>query len=331
MMKTVVELHDDKRIEYIDIAKGILITLVVLGHSEFKYRDIIYWFHMPAFFIISGLLYKKRSLNLLKLAKKIFIPYLSFSIINIPVLYLTDTRFNGLQGIFNLIGKHIYSGKDLDGVFWFIPVFFLTKTIFDFLYKHTKTRYFGIIIVSFYVIAHMISIYLFPAANHTNVPQYLVLPWDIDVVLITIWYYFIGVKLKNYINKINTEKMLYYSGMFCALFIVINKLYGINYCLDIKYSYYKFLVLDTVIPVLFTLFILSLSSKIPFKDVRLILAYLGRKSLYIMYLHIAFNSLLMIEVNYEYTVYTLLGVLLPLAFSKLVESSRYSKLLFNGD
>ena len=51
-----------KRIEWIDIAKGIGIILVVIGHiSQIEVlNDIIYSFHMPLFFIISGYLYKRK-------------------------------------------------------------------------------------------------------------------------------------------------------------------------------------------------------------------------------------------------------------------------------
>lgn len=47
-----------KRLDYIDRAKGILIILMVIGHvwqSGFLF-DVIYAFHMPAFFVISGIL-----------------------------------------------------------------------------------------------------------------------------------------------------------------------------------------------------------------------------------------------------------------------------------
>ena len=56
----------EKRIEYIDIAKGIGILLVIIGHAfrdemrvesglaEFVYQ-LVYFFHMPLFFVISGL------------------------------------------------------------------------------------------------------------------------------------------------------------------------------------------------------------------------------------------------------------------------------------
>lgn len=52
-----------ERIGYIDIAKGILIILVVLGHITtfphaitYGIKAVITSFHMPAFFIISGIL-----------------------------------------------------------------------------------------------------------------------------------------------------------------------------------------------------------------------------------------------------------------------------------
>lgn len=58
----------NKRLEYIDIVKGIGIFLMVLGHSysEDNASLIIKWlysFHMPLFFIVSGVLYGIRYNN----------------------------------------------------------------------------------------------------------------------------------------------------------------------------------------------------------------------------------------------------------------------------
>lgn len=49
-----------KRIIWIDWAKAILIYLMVVGHClPVKWQGtLIYAFHMPAFFVISGYLYK---------------------------------------------------------------------------------------------------------------------------------------------------------------------------------------------------------------------------------------------------------------------------------
>ena len=56
-----------KRINWIDQAKGIGILLVVIGHMNIPQdlSKIIFSFHMPLFFFISGYLYneKKYSVN----------------------------------------------------------------------------------------------------------------------------------------------------------------------------------------------------------------------------------------------------------------------------
>ena len=54
------------RIEWIDIAKGIGIILVVIGHNFSDGENIIYlrkWiysFHMPLFFLLSGILFSAK-------------------------------------------------------------------------------------------------------------------------------------------------------------------------------------------------------------------------------------------------------------------------------
>lgn len=53
-----------ERENWIDIARGIGILLVILGHMSVA-RRAIYSFHMPLFFFISGFLYKKRNFSAL--------------------------------------------------------------------------------------------------------------------------------------------------------------------------------------------------------------------------------------------------------------------------
>ncbi len=68
----------NKRITYLDLAKGILIITVVLSHSPFKFAPYMYWFHMPAFFIISGILHKQNIDFKIQLLN-FYIPYYFFS------------------------------------------------------------------------------------------------------------------------------------------------------------------------------------------------------------------------------------------------------------
>ena len=56
----------NKRIEWIDIARGIAILFVIIGHSLGNYfssyfANLIYVFHMPIFFVLSGYLYRRKN------------------------------------------------------------------------------------------------------------------------------------------------------------------------------------------------------------------------------------------------------------------------------
>jgi fucose 4-O-acetylase-like acetyltransferase len=71
-----------KKIEWIDIAKGFGILTVVAGHIyEGDIRRIIFIFHMPLFFFISGYLFKP-DLNRMHYFKKksyhLLVPYIAF-------------------------------------------------------------------------------------------------------------------------------------------------------------------------------------------------------------------------------------------------------------
>lgn len=72
-----------KRIAWIDWAKFILIWLMVWGHCFLtgEPRQFIYAFHMPAFFIISGYLYKQHDWR--QTTKAFGIPVLFFLLLNL--------------------------------------------------------------------------------------------------------------------------------------------------------------------------------------------------------------------------------------------------------
>ena len=73
-----------KRIEWLDIAKGIGIFLVVYAHARAPYNSYIYNFHMPFFFLISGILYKSGGdvkTYILKKVKTLYIPFAGWNLI----------------------------------------------------------------------------------------------------------------------------------------------------------------------------------------------------------------------------------------------------------
>ena len=54
-----------KRIKYIDIARGIAILSVIIGHvcsnKNGWVRAMLYSFHLPLFIIVSGMFYREKS------------------------------------------------------------------------------------------------------------------------------------------------------------------------------------------------------------------------------------------------------------------------------
>ena len=73
-----------KRVDYLDVAKGIAILSVVVGHTFSAYdpgslmNKFIYSFHMPLFFLLSGYFYRQQEFKpaLIKKVKNLLVPYL---------------------------------------------------------------------------------------------------------------------------------------------------------------------------------------------------------------------------------------------------------------
>lgn len=128
------------RIEWIDIAKGIGMVLVEIGHTYFP-RSICLWlcsFHMPLFFLLSGMTYGERKNNfkeyVIRKFRTIMIPYYLFNIISIFVSY----TFSYLKGEYVALTGMI-KGVLLnwgERPFWFLFCLFVTEIIYFFVEKY---------------------------------------------------------------------------------------------------------------------------------------------------------------------------------------------------
>ena len=116
---------------WIDVCKSVLIYFMVLGHCGFiEYNKWFYAFHMPCFFMISGYLYKSHSPRVI--IKRLFIPVLCFSVINVCWKILIGYISNDLD-VYMLLRKglttYFMSGSGVSffpGV-WFICVLFFCR------------------------------------------------------------------------------------------------------------------------------------------------------------------------------------------------------------
>ena len=149
----------DKRLQYLDVARGIAILLVVFGHTLIKdfansnlllnyLRFYVYTIHMPIFFVISGILFEKNIKKYCKFSKseyvknkflKFMIPYFSFSVFNYLLVFLLSNfslfaavlKKEGfiIFGFFNSLFSIITYINHIDNHLWFLYVMFIILII----------------------------------------------------------------------------------------------------------------------------------------------------------------------------------------------------------
>ena len=90
-----------QRIEYMDIAKGIGICLVVLCHAKFPFNHFFTMFYLPMFFFVSGFFYNSREDAWIFIKKKFKSLYLCF--------FKWGILFLALRTFFVYIGFYAYS------------------------------------------------------------------------------------------------------------------------------------------------------------------------------------------------------------------------------
>lgn len=141
------------RIEFIDTLKGFIIFLMLWGHTSLpkNVKIFIYSFHMPIFFILSGMtinLAKYYAMDfktfLKKILKRYLFPYFFINLASFPLAYYT---WNICGGYNRSIPKMFYSiliGNTeitkylVSSPSWFLLTFFLSQLIFYFLVKVSK-------------------------------------------------------------------------------------------------------------------------------------------------------------------------------------------------
>ncbi|CAN5445547.1 acyltransferase family protein [soil metagenome] len=327
-----------KRLQFLDVAKGILIILVVLGHTHLPFSIYIYWFHLPAFFIISGLLHKqpdktkfkdfvwKKTLGLMR-------PYFAFgiSVIFIMAVYagLTHTG-NPIKIFATLLGRLAFGGRALFwtlGPFWFIPCLCLTIISFTAILHFITNKKVAMAAVFLSFVIGMLTLML----------NRWFIPFNANVVPVAVFYYGVGYYAKNIVNQVyqmETKKWLIVLPVisFCILLIYIAIKGYFFFDLDMKISKYSNYVLAVFIPLLFTAGVLLLSMVLKFRFLSSSLSYIGLNSLIIMYLHYPVNNAIMTLTGYQYesnyVLFVVLGVSIPLIIGLLLNTNQFTRKIF---
>ena len=284
-----------KRINWIDMAKGLAIVCVVLGHSGYSTIELfVNSFHMPLFFIIAGYTFnskKDASSFITQKSIRLLLPYFFTLFVDVSHDLIVSYIFNhDKKSLFSIISyrskqyalglgtanaRTSWTNIEPVGVLWFIPCLFLACIIFYCLLNlvHNNMTLLFTFCVSLSLIGYCISRYYF-------------LPWSFDISLFSMIFMFAGYYLKH--SSFLENRI---SSMQCLLFVII-WLIGLNsYPITMnERNYYTFFIpIITAISATTIVFILlhKLDS-IPI--VRIPLAYLGQYSLIIMIFHTYIKS-----------------------------------------
>ena len=291
-------IDSNNRIAWVDIAKGIGIVLVLIGHiSQNKnLHYFIYSFHMPLFFIISGYLYSEKEQYVRKKAKSILLPYLLWSIVSFLywVLIERNLRAQNLNPMIPATNILIARGGEDNYIFnvalWFLPCLFVTEVMFNFLKKRIK----NIKILSIIILFFSILGYTYSKLNLIR------LPFCLDIALIAIGFYFLGylwkqkieIAFKQFNNKIWKSYIII--GVMTIVTVVVSQInYGMSMN-SLKFNNYFFTYIASISGCLVIYIISNVINR------NRILEFLGRNTLIIMCIHEPIKRIL-IEVIHKVT------------------------------
>ena len=175
----------------LDILKGCGILLMIIGHCNFPYSilRVIFTFHMPLFFLISGFLYKEKPLvkRIKGNMKKIILPYIftCFIVWLYFIIYKNDYMWglsiftaNGSLPVFNYNNLKV-------GPLWFLVCYFVAAIYFHYLLKIRNEWFRIVLLMSLFAVAMVYKHY------------FNLLPLDILNAVPATMFLYLGYELRN--------------------------------------------------------------------------------------------------------------------------------------
>ena len=247
-----------KRIQEIDMAKGLLILLMVafhLGLFNAKYPhacQIVYAFHMSGFLLISGYLFSvnREPKKFLQSIYGIVVPYIAFELVYLLGIGMfgkfigASNTFDG--GVLTLLSKIAFLPS---GTYWYLHTMAICLTVYYIVNHYVMKGLSGILISS--VILYALSIGIAG------------LKWE------NITYFIIGALFRNS-NYVINERLKSPISIFCFVLIII-------FANDIS----RYSIPGIGLTLTFLGFIFDLKDRIP-ERISNYISYIGRNSLAIV-------------------------------------------------
>lgn len=336
-------MQQNERIRYMDILKGLAIIMVVMGHCDAKGGKLIYLFHMPLFFFISGYFYNEKyspKILIKKRIKSLYLPFIKYEIIFLVfhnIFYKLNlynlqssspvSKYSLNDILINLIHIGLFDGTEmLLSPFWFLACLFIVTIIFCMILNITNKLKLKEIVTALIVIILLMLGELLTKMN-INIVVSPFCKEIFNVSLVALFFFYIG-----FIYKKCELKIAISSKIAFIAFIILCISAKMNFKVDMRINYYSnFLVfvVDAILGIYFMLTLIKKLDKLKFEFI--FLKYAGKNTITIMALQlICFKIISIIQVklynlpinslsgfgniynkNLWWIAYTIIGVILP--------------------
>lgn len=279
----------NKRNNTIDVAKGLGIIFVILGHvlaHDTYIGTIIYSFHMPLFFVVSGVFAKSscEKYNFFEYLKKnikaLILPYMLFLAICILVT-LSVPEWRGEINKDNIINALYYCNPWFwkAGHLWFLVALFEAKIAFYFYYKIILNKEKIWLNIGSLIALFIAGFYVESVAEFIGFS----LPFRLGSAVMACAFFTLGYLLRDYIKNYQIKKNDYLkiiAAFIClAITIFVTQFNGVVDMDQQQYSNKILFVVFALSGVYATLALSSLLTKSRY------LTLLGRESMMIYFVH----------------------------------------------
>jgi fucose 4-O-acetylase-like acetyltransferase len=287
----------------IDVAKGIGIFFVVLGHNWLSTHEkseltrVIFSFHMPLFFFLAGI-FLRASDGILPFAKtraaSLLKPYfVVLTILGIvKILFSTLHREAGMNGFDYFTGMLYGTGNTVAWIaLWFLPHLFISLIASLMVLKVTGTRtdskgwvVFAALALLAIGIGFIDAFWQFATVDVRFVGpgRFLGLPWSVDLIPITSSFIIFG-----YLFAEPAKSMRFSAtGLSVSLVVFVSLHYHFDYSMDLNERVYGNPVVSTIQATAGIYLTFSFAALLQnFASFKKLLAYLGSGTLFVLIFH----------------------------------------------
>lgn len=299
------------RLDYIDISKGFGMLAIVWGHIMLSGWSckMVYGFHIPLFFVLSGMCFNKNKYSTVgelikRRVRTLLVPYVIFSLVTwmvyvVGVLVLhNDTLKNCCYYLLQTVLAQGSDGYLKHNVaLWFVPCLFVVNVLYFLISKHAD-------------IYNIIICLLCAAAGVMMSSRFLkftFLPWSIDSALVAMPFFAFGNLVVKWFSHEQIIKWVdnnivcvgLVTSIFIFLYIIVVQKNGYvsmghNYLGKQVWSFFANAFLGSISVILVSLLLGSLLKRGWLQSFIKYMRWLGKNSFDTMAIHLPIRSFLMV-------------------------------------